>query len=376
MTYAENIMYQVTIDLGFDLIECRRQVMEGEEKPINIFSEKNIPLMASVNRRMEAALEVLHTKTGIPLLQLKESAAYYVTANSFFFMEHFKNAFDGGATKFRVTFDLDVEKNELTSIIKDNGNGFSGLFAVPAAPVKPPEDAGEELQNKYAQEKARYERQVLRLGVKDPSGFTDYRKIIDPEFNPEEGRLRENRVISDKAAAQTSDAPIFGGRGLGLAGTATLLHHVTGGHGKILIGDGSSLTSNPIMRELAGPSVVRVDDARPGAVTVFSAPLFSTDLRTTLVDRAKTSASAGDYLGYINRIDPVLPEPEEAEEFVFGAKASPRASTEEVEEFAFGSRASPRSPSAHAKLSMFTTEAGDKESAGPKDPVDSPASRR
>jgi len=187
-------MPQITMNLSEELNRSRAERDAGESP----FLQSNYILKRSYEEKMQVAMEHLSTRSGISLVDLQLSPACYAISNFNFFIEHFKNAYDAGATEFQITINLDAATREIVCTVKDNGGGFTSMFRVPdVAPVKPSEDAPLPEQEAYIKVKEHYDRQVARQGSKDASGFADYRKIIDPGFDPEVG-FSSSRIVSDK----------------------------------------------------------------------------------------------------------------------------------------------------------------------------------
>lgn len=330
-------MPQFTINLSDELNICKEQRAEDKEEP---FLESNYSLINSYKKKMELGMEALRIQTKIPLQDIQLSPSYYAITNPHFFIEHFKNAYDAEANQFQITVNLDEERKELICTIKDNGKGFSSMFVVPREPVKPPptvisdEAPPSTEKQEYLAAKAKYDRQIQRVRGKDPLGFLDYRKIIDPAFDPAVG-LTQGRVVSDKGANgpgyETKEGIIVtGGRGLGLSSVTTLVNNTTRMRGSIKIGDTTSLASNPELQAVLGAPI---EGALTGAVTVFSSPIFSPEVHQATTEYLKSNPirsaqNEKDYLRFVDaRIKPIVDEEvEEFAEFSFGSGGStPRA---------------------------------------------------
>jgi hypothetical protein len=367
-------MPQITIDLSAELARCRLQHENPDpENPESPFLQSNYTLQTAYAGKMQDVLQHLHEQTQIPLQDLQLSPAVYAITNFNFFIEHFKNAYDAGATHFQITVDVDEAAHDIVCTVKDDGRGFTSMFTVPAEPVKPTEEAPSSDSEAYAKAKERYDRQVARVASKDPSGFADYRSILDPGFSLENG-FSPSRMISDKGVhgadyETTKGTTIMGGRGLGLATTATLLNNTTGMQGSIHIGDARNLAASGPRQTRSGAAI----DDNTGAVTVFRSPIFTPDMleatrRYLEQNPTRSSPHEKDYLRFVEArvgvreevVEEVAEEVEDVPEFSFGrgsgsAPSTPRAATgagvfsPDSSSETLLSPSSPRSPQASPK---------------------------
>ncbi|MBV8803186.1 MAG: hypothetical protein JO131_09570 [Gammaproteobacteria bacterium] len=216
----------ITIKISLNLWDLKNE--EVKKYQDHLFTEKALDpfeqatLMHYTQSKVEQIVRIA-VQNKFPLSQQETAFAnimysipFYLITSEFNVYEKFKNLFDAHGIKADIYIRCDINPLDLTDIevhmlYVDNGTGFTN----------------------YLNEKE----SELGKKLRDDTGKVDYRKIIDPNFEPDRtdnsykfnisGKVKSNKTQPDKKK-QT------GGRGLGLRADALLSH---AGGGKFYISD-------------------------------------------------------------------------------------------------------------------------------------------
>lgn len=284
------------INLDEELRFAREENTKGE--PINVAFM--LPQYRRFSDRLESELKLIVNEMDITIDEIKKSPAFYAATSDFFFVEHIKNAKDAGATQLRLFVNIDPP-NIICTLI-DNGKGFKS-FLKPEHPTLEEYKAAvrqfdedkvalasnsEQLDLAYIEFKkleAAFQLAENRRSAAGVTGFADYRKIIDPTFDPAVGEIHATRSIASDKLKEKETKKQSGGQGIGISAVTKFLHRVSGGQGTIEVGNVSDLRSGA--KPEFGISVGQLPKETDGAAIAMESPLYSPDLVNRVVINEK-----------------------------------------------------------------------------------------
>jgi hypothetical protein len=202
---------------------------------------------------------------------LLKSASFYTALSELHLHEHFKNIIDSNTIWNAEHADeqidpqlrcfVNMSNENLIICFIDNGAGFQKYFANPDHPT----------------------RKLACI-----NGFADYRKILDPAFNPNSptSKFEVKKVRSDKSG----DSRLKGGRALGLSSITRILHTMAG---TLEIGSIEDLRKNNEYLKKIGVTtaaqLATLSLIQHGGVIIMTAPLYKHDLYRQLFSKIQTS---------------------------------------------------------------------------------------